>query len=170
MQRLRHQQSRLILRGSKGFTLIELILVVGIIAILFSMATINLVRAQHVATVSATVDQLIADMRAQQTKAMTGGKDTNGNPNSYGIHVLSNGYTLFQGTSDTGDPSDFAVNPTGITFTSNLPSSWLVFSERSGEFSNYVNGTTYTITVKNTNGTEQKVLTINKYGIVTSIQ
>lgn len=154
----------------KGFTLLELLIVVGIIGILFTIATINLVRTQHTTSLSAATDELVADLRLQQTKAMTGSRDTTGNPNSYGISFTSSGYKLFQGTSDPNDSTDFAVTPTGITFTTNLPSSSLVFSERSGVFANYVNGTTYTITVKNTNGTEQRVLTVNKYGVITGNQ
>lgn len=154
----------------KGFTLLELLVVIGIIGILFTIATVNLVGSERSASVSATVDELIADMHTQQTKAMTGTNDTTGNPNSYGIRFSGSSYSLFQGTSDPQDSTDFAVTPTGITFTTNLPSNAIVFSERSGEFFNYVSGTTYTITVKNSNGSEQKVLTVNKYGIVTSIQ
>lgn len=161
MKRLLHQQ--------KGFTLLELLVVVGIIAILFGMATINLVRTQHNASVSAVVDELLADIRTQQTKAMIGAKDTIGNSNSYGIHITSNSYILFQGTTDPGDGTDFTVNPTGITFTTNLPSNMIVFAKRSGVFSNYVSGT-YTITVQNAYGIEQKTLTINRYGVVTNIQ
>ena len=152
-----------------GFTLVELLLVIGIIAILFTTATINLVNAQHTTTVAAAVDELVADLKVQQTKAMVGTKDTRGNENSYGIHFSSDKYSLFQGTTDP-QSGDFDVTPTGISFTTNLPSGSLVFTQRSGEFRNYVSGTTYTITVKNTNSTDQKVLTINKYGIITSVQ
>lgn len=153
----------------RGFTFIELILVIGIIGILFSIATFNLVRTQHMASVSATVDTLIADMRSQQTKAMVGSKDTTGVANSYGVHFTSSSYILFQGTSDPGGSSDFTVTPEGVTFTTNLPSNMIVFGQRSGEFTNYVSGT-YTVTIRNANGTEQRQLTVNKYGIVTNIQ
>lgn len=155
--------------GQAGFTILELLVVMGIIASLFGLATINLVRAQHNASVSATVDQLVSDLRVQQTKAMMGTKDTTGSANSYGIHVTGNSYSLFQGTSDPADGSDFTVTPTGVTFTTNLPNSILVFGHMSGEFSNYVTGP-YSITVKNVNGTEQKTLYINRYGVVTTIQ
>lgn len=153
----------------KGFTIIELMVVIGIIGIILGIITIDLLRTQHTASVSATVDALVADMRLQQTKTMVGTKDTTGNPNSYGIHFSSGSYALFQGTTDPADSTDFVVSATGITFSSNLPNGMIVFAQRSGEFSNYVSGT-YTITVRNTNGTEQKQLTVNRYGVVTSIQ
>jgi prepilin-type N-terminal cleavage/methylation domain-containing protein len=153
----------------KGFTIVELLIVMGIIATLFGLATISLVRTQHVASVSAAVDQLVADMRSQQTKAMTGTKDTTGNANSYGIHITANNYVLFQGAADPGDSTNFTVRLDGIALTTNLPGNLLVFAKNSGKFSNYVSGT-YTITVTNSYGTEQKIVTINRYGVITSIQ
>ena len=153
----------------KGFTLVELLVVMGIIATLIGLSTVSLLRTQHNATVSSAVDQLVSDLRVQQTKAMTGSKDTTGNSNSYGIHINANSYTLFQGITDPGDATNFAVNLEGITFTTNLPSNINVFARQSGRFSNYVSGT-YTITVANSYGTEQKILTVNKYGVITNIQ
>lgn len=169
MQKNPQKEKGFTLSQSKGFTLIELLLVMGIMGILFGLATVNLVRTQHFASVSATVDQLVSDLHVQQTKAMMGTKDTAGNTNSYGIHVSGSTYILFQGTTDPNDSSDFTVSPDGITFSTNLPNNMIVFGQKSGEFSNYVSGP-YAITVKNTNGTEQKTLYINKYGVVTTIQ
>lgn len=152
-----------------GFTLVELLVVIGIIGTLFGMITVSLLRAQHTASISAVADQLVSDMRAQQTKAMSGTHDTNGNPNSYGVHVTSSSYMLFQGTTDPSDQTDYTVSPTGVTFSTNLPSNIVDFQERSGEFSGYVSGP-YTITITSAYGTEQKVITVNRYGVITSIQ
>lgn len=152
-----------------GFTLVELLVVMGIIGTLFGMVTISLLRAQHTASVSAVADQLVSDMRAQQTKAMSGTRDTTGSPNSYGVHVASSSYILFQGATDPSDQTDYTVSPTGIAFSTNLPNNMIDFQEHSGEFSGYVSGP-YTITVTSAYGTEQKIITINRYGVITSIQ
>ena len=152
-----------------GFTLVELLVVMGIIGTLFGMVTISLLRAQHTASVSAVADQLVSDMRAQQAKALSGTHDTTGGPNSYGVHVTSSSYSLFQGATDPSDQTDYTVSPTGIAFSTNLPNNMIDFQERSGEFSGYVSGP-YTITVTSAYGTEQKVITINRYGVITSIQ
>lgn len=151
-----------------GFTFIELLLVVGIIGILLGLATINLVTAQHNATVSAAVDQLVSDLKSQQTKAMTGAQDATGSQNSYGVHITTNNYILFQGISDVNASGDFSVSQPGISFSTNLPNSSIVFGEHSGE-ADFGTGY-YTITITNTNGTESKTLTINKYGVITSKQ
>jgi hypothetical protein len=72
---------------------------------------------------------------------------------------------LFQGSS-AGGSSDFTISPDATTFSTNLPSSKMVFAQRSGE----IGGGPYTITVTNTYGQETKTITINKYGVVTSVQ
>ena len=54
----------------RGFTLPELLIVMGIVAILTTLATVNLLRPQHQATTAAAVDTLMADMRLYQLKAM----------------------------------------------------------------------------------------------------
>ena len=148
-----------------GFTLIEMLVVIGIIGTLVGLSTISLVKVQHNTTVTAAVDQLLSDMRTQQTKAMAGTEDTNGNANSYGVYIDStnNKYVLFQGTTySAGASNNFSVSLTGITFS---PTETIDFSQRSGEI-----GNSYTITVINTNGSEQKTITMNKYGVVTSVQ
>jgi len=151
--------------NQRGFTLIELLLVIGIMGILFTMATFSLVNTQRFANINATVDQLVTDLRAQQTKAMIGSKDTTGVENSYGISFSSSAYDLFQGASPVS--GDFTVTPAGITFTNTLTSNKSVFGERSGEICANTCGP-YTVTVKSSSSTQQRVLTINKYGVVIS--
>src|SRR5579859_6014837 len=165
---------RMRFQHQEGFTIIELMVVIGIISALFGLATINLVRTQHTASVSAALDQLISDMRVQQTRAMSGTTDVAGNPNSYGIYFppsATGSYVLFRGTtySSSDNPSNLTVSPTAIKFSTNLPSNTLLFTQRSGEFSGYVTGP-YTITVTNAYGTESKTITVDRYGVVISRQ
>ena len=150
----------------RGFTLLELLVVIGIIGVLFGMATISLLQTQHRASVSSAVDQLISDLHTQQTKAMIGTKDTTGNANSYGVHISASSYVLFQGTTDPQDATDFTVSPESIVLSTTAPSSSIDFAHGSGE----IGGGPYTITVKNAYGTQQKVITIDRYGVVTSVQ
>ena len=138
----------------KGFTLIELILAISIIAILFGLSTMNLLHAQNSTTVTTVEETLISDLKSQQTKAMNG-TDSGG---SFGIHFSSDStYTLFQGTSyDPSSGSNSPITIDAITFSGND----VVFSSINGET------TATTITVAHTNGLETKTIQLNKYGAV----
>lgn len=143
-----------------GFTLLELLLVMGIAAILLSLTTINLVKVQRNVSVSAATDTLIADLKSQQIKAMSGSSGGG----DFGIHFTSsNSYVLFHGTSyDLNDPTNFSVSLDDPLKVSSSPVD-IIFSKPSGET------TTSTVTINNTAGGEVQTLTINKYGVVKSI-
>lgn len=145
---------------NSGFTLLELLVVMGLLAILLGLSTISLVKVQRNASVGATVDTLIADMRNQQTKAMSG----SAGGGNYGISFnSSNSYILFHGSSP-GGPDDFAVTlDDPISVSTSFPGNVIVFTKASGEVASE-----NTITINNTAGTETKILTVNKLGVVKS--
>lgn len=156
----------------RGYTFVELLVSIGIIGTLLGIVTINLVRAQSNASVTATVDRLIADMREQQTKAMVGSNDGTGNGNSYGIYFLSDRYILFEGTSyNSSNSANFTVSPSNGSILTNItfPGSTLIFSQQSGEVSGFTQGSN-TVTIQSASGSEQKTLTVNRYGTVVTIQ
>lgn len=154
----------------KGFTLLELLMVIGVATILMGFVTINLVKVQHNTSVSAVTDTLIADLKNQQIKAMTGAS-TAGSADNYGVFFSSsNKYTLFHGlTYNPADSTNYTVtlddnSQVSSTFQSNV----VIFTHISGEVLNFSNAQN-TITVKNTSGGEQQTLTINKLGVITSV-
>ena len=115
-----------------GFTLIELIIVLSIVAILLGFTTINLSRSQQSASLNAVEQILLSDLKQQQLKAMIGDTEGRATPDSYGIHFDSNKYVLFHGTYLEGDPSNFVVNlDSNMQF--NNPEYNVVFSRLSGE-------------------------------------
>src|SRR5258706_4624061 len=100
-----------------GFVLIELIMVLGILVTLFSIGYVRLTAIERRSPITATVNTVIADMRGQQTKAMSGDAQGGSGADSYGIYFQTNSYTLFKGASfnnaDTAN-SVFPL-PTNIT-------------------------------------------------------
>lgn len=156
--------------NEKGFTLTELIVVMGILTILLSFVTLNLVNIQQKTSQRSTLDVLIADIKDQQNKAMAGGTKS-GQNTDYGIYFEANRYILFQGSSYvSGDSSNFAVNlDSGLTFTNILfPSSQIVFQRVSGEVIGFTSGQN-TVTLTNSSNNDQKTIQINRYGVITAV-
>lgn len=157
--------------NQEGFTYPELIVVMGIVAMLFGFITINLFGIQRKASLDTAIAILISDLKSQQIKAMVG--DTGGgiNPTSHGIYFESDRYILFHGDSySPTDPSNFpislerSIEITNVAFSDAV----ILFSTGSGEINNFVSGLN-TIIIKNIAGSEQKTITINKFGVRTEV-
>jgi prepilin-type N-terminal cleavage/methylation domain-containing protein len=143
------------MRTQRGFTLIELMVVMGLFAILSSFVVVNMLRPQVSTSLQAVRDVLVSDLRSQQIKSING----YGNELS-GIRFYSNSYVLF-----TGEDEDLTINlEDGNSFSNiDLPQSELVFS-KNGAVSNY-SETENTVTLEHSSG-NQVVITISKYGVV----
>ena len=150
-----------------GFTFVELMVTIGIFALLASFITVNLIRTQQRPNLDATITSLVSDLKEQQIKSMGGDSEGQAVAQTYGVYFASGSYTLFRGsTFQPSDQSNFTVNPDSVQFSTSLPSSQLVFSRRSGEVTGFVNGSN-TITIKNTVTNDQKIITIHRYGAIT---
>ena len=164
---MRAHTKRHSLKKYPGFTLIELALIMGIIAILVSFITINLLKPQTTASTASTVQILGADIKEQQIKAMSGDTDGESSTDSQGIYFESNRYTLFRGPNYASGSHYFQVDmDQNLILSNTLPSSQVVFGKRSGEVANYTQGSD-TITLSHSQSGEQKVITINRYGSIT---
>lgn len=153
-------------RGKKnvGLSLVELILIMSIMATLTGLITINLVNSQQRASLSSLVQNLISDIRQQQIKAMVGDTEGGTSANSYGVHIDSNKYVLFRGTSYVvTEPSNFAVNmPNNMIFMT--PGLDIIFSKVSGEIS-----APASFQLQDTTNGNTKTIQINRYGVITSV-
>lgn len=160
----------------KGFTVLELTIVLGIIAFILGFSFISFNTAQTKNDLASTLDVILSDIKEQQLKAMV--TDTEGRASNfnYGIHFDSNKYTLFHCaaspscTYDSSDTTNFPVKLDQTTqFTSvTFPSANLVFSQTTGKVLNFVQGQN-TFIIKNISSGEQKTVTINLYGVITQV-
>lgn len=156
---------------SKGFTNTELIVVMGLFAILVAVASVSLLSAQRSALVFSGLDPFLADVKQQQIKAMVGDSEGGSSASSYGIYFASDRYVLFQGTVyDSMDPDNFEVLlPENVVFSSiAFPSSQVVFSQLSGEIAGYVDGSNF-VTLSSTQGPDSTTITFNAYGVFEQI-
>jgi prepilin-type N-terminal cleavage/methylation domain-containing protein len=146
-----------------GFTLIELILVMSLMAILLGFVSINLMHSQQTATSSAIEGMLVADLRQQQLKSMIGDTEGRANADQYGIHFDLKSYVFFHGTYSAVDPANFVVNLDG-NFQFDSPGTEVVFQKVSGETSSVSN-----VVLRDASNGNTKTITINKYGVVTAV-
>ncbi len=157
-----------IFNSERGFTLIELGIVFGIIAILFGFAAFNLANVQKVTSINSVIDTLVSDIKSQQTKAMTG-TGNSGTGESFGIYFQSDRYILFTGTAySSTDSSNFTVmlGPNLEFVNSTFSNNSLVFLRQSGELNGFIDGMN-TISIQNIQGLIKKAITVNRYGVVT---
>ncbi len=153
-----------------GFTLIELGIVFGIIALLFGFITLNLSSVQRTTSVNSAIDTLVSDIKSQQTKAMTGtGSSASGE--SFGIYFQVDRYILFTGTtySSTSSSNFTIVLGSNLVFAnSSLPNNSLVFLRQSGELNGFTDGMN-TIDIQDPQVLNKKTITVNRYGAITEI-
>ena len=155
----------------RGFTLIELIVVLAVLITLLAFTYPSLIGSQHRTTLTETINLLVQDLKDQQLKAMLGDLQGGSTMTNYGIYFQANQYVLFSGTTYVATASaNFPVSlNASSSFTSiPFPNSQIVFSRGSGEVLNFSNNT-YTLTITDSVENVTKNITVNKYGIVTQI-
>jgi type II secretory pathway pseudopilin PulG len=157
----KHHSARIL---SRGFTAVEIILVISLMVVLLTLVTVNLFSFQHKSQLSSTIESFLADYKEQQIKAMVGDTSGTATPSAFGIHLETNSYTEFQNAYGT---NNFTVNlPSGTQFTATtFANSQVLFATGSGEVATGNN----TITITDTGNNSQKVITINRYGVVTGV-
>lgn len=158
-------------KSQKGFTFLEVMITTVTMAILFGVVTFNLLRAQNLSSKQSNLDKLVSDIRAQQTKAMTGSTEGRTTADNYGIYFMSDRYVLFHGSSySSSDTTNYNVSlPSDVQIQSTtLPDNTLLFSTLSGEMIGYSQSAN-SIILKLVNAGDQSVITLNRYGVITGI-
>ncbi len=87
-----------------GFTLIEMIVVMAIGAVVITATTVNLLGGQRQVVKLSGVEQLVADIRTKQVKAMTGAGTT-----EVDLATVDLGNNLTIGSSYTGNKITFTA-------------------------------------------------------------
>jgi prepilin-type N-terminal cleavage/methylation domain-containing protein len=159
-----------IINHKSGFTVIEMIIVVGLIAALLGAASLRLLNISQIASVMNSTDKLVTDIKEQQTKAMATDTSGSGVVSDYGVYFQTGSYTLFRGSSySVSDPGNLVVSlGTNIQSTATFPGSTLVLTKGSGEVAGFSAGQN-TVTIRNTINNEQQTVTVNRYGVIISV-
>ena len=154
-----------------GFTLIKIIIAMSIFATLSGIITINLLHAQSKTSLDTSVASILADIKGQQTLAMSGSIQGGTSASEYGIYFGTTSYTIFSGSSYSANNSTNFVIPlkNNVNFSSvTFPSRVIIFQRASGEIANF-NSAQNQITLSNQGG-ENKTITLNGIGVISSVQ
>lgn len=151
-----------------AFTLVELLLAMGLVTLLFSFSLLNNLRVINKPTLDAAVQKLAADIKATQNQAMVGDSGSASATTTWGLYFEADQYTIFRGmTYLLGDSSNFGVDlSSNISLSTTFGGNLLVFTRRSGEVENFTNGAN-TITLNNTASGQSETVTVNRFGALT---
>lgn len=152
-----------------GFTLVELVIVMGILAIMFAIASMNLTNAVPQASVDSAATVLISDLKRQQLHALSGYTNDGADSTDFGILISPDRYTLFRGSSYVStDPANYEVVLDRISLSSAFPGGLIIFKAKSGDISAFLAGQdSITLTQIDTN--DSQVITLGKYGTIESV-
>ena len=154
----------------RGVTLIEVLVVIGVLLTLIGIASVSFLPFRSKSTLDTAITTLIADIKSQQIKAMAGdteGREANDN---YGVYFGTNSYTLFHGTDfNPGDSSNFTVTlDDQLLILSTFPTSEIIFSIKNGQLASF-SETQNSVTLEDTVEESSKTVNINRYGVITQV-
>ncbi len=155
-------------KAQRGFTLIEALVVMAVIATLSSMVLTSSFLGQKRYNVSRAVQQMSADLRRAQNLALSGKMQGGVTPTGYGIYTVgANSYVLFYNTSNDKQHVGSSVVLETITLSSDIliaPVSKSIYFAPPDPttFIDGVNAGTATFTV--TSGTNSKNITVDFSG------
>lgn len=154
-----------------GFTFPEVIITVSILLTILGFAAINLLNVRNSTSLNTVLDLLVSDIQNQQMKAISNNTEGRTDTSDYGIHIQTDRYILFHGASYNPNESTNVLieidNPLELSTT--FPNSTVIFSKGIGEVVNFVENQN-TISITDTSQNRQEVITINRLGVITSIQ
>ncbi len=141
--------------GQRGFSLIELVVTMGLLAVIIALATPTLTSLYHRNDVALVTQAVVTSIRRAQTLAAAGAND-----GSWGVQIGTSSVVVFQGDSYPKrdlTQDDLTPYPSPVTVTG---SSQYIFVEMGAT-------TTASTTVLTTGTGDSRTLTVNAYGTIT---
>ncbi len=141
--------------GYKGMTLIEVLLVIGLLGTIVALAIPFYQSFQVTSELDNTTHEIISALRLAQARAMA-----SENFEAHGVHFEAMNFTVFSGDQfDANDPENFTTEISG-TLSINAETADLIFAKISGlpEKTSQV--------IISANSGDQRLISINELGVV----
>lgn len=151
-----------------GFTFIELLISMAIVAVIMSFAAVSLNNLVPKAQLATSLSQMVVDIQNQQYHVMTGEVDETVGLTK-GVQFAENSYTLFNGdTFQANHPSNYTVElpPTVKIRNVTLPNNTIIFSPLSGDCQNCPNGEEVGFEVGDENSSARAIMVVNEFGVL----
>jgi prepilin-type N-terminal cleavage/methylation domain-containing protein len=149
-----------------GFTLIELMIVLGIIVMLLSLVTFSFRRTWFSGNMEATVDEINQALYKAQVESISGVSEDGTSASNFGVRFEQGMLIVFPGSvyvSGADGNEEISWNEGLRLTTINLPDQSVVFSRVSGEVENYTVGQNSLVLTNSQTG-ESETLVINRMG------
>ncbi|MEK7533297.1 MAG: type II secretion system protein [Patescibacteria group bacterium] len=156
------------MKQKRGFTLVELVVVVMIISTMFVLTTQSLFSGSRSASLDQLSTGLIRDVREQQIRAMQGSVVTLGSVVDYSIRFEQDRYILYPGmVYDSGNVQNQVVllGPTMQFSVIGVPDQTITFARGSGEVRGFSSGSD-TVVLTDTGLGDAVDIRINAAGVV----
>ena len=157
------------MRRMMGFTVVELVAVMGIVAIIFSISLIGVSVFNPKDDLDGFYEIFLTNLKQQQIYALTGqtsGQIDNGN---YGVYIDGDGYVLFRGTNyNEEDVDNFEVRLDDLVLSTTFPQSTIVFEKDGGAIDNYSDGSN-TVSLEHLHDNKSIVVSLGKYGTIEQV-
>ncbi len=151
--------------NTRGFTLVEMLTVLAIFVILFSIGTYALTSSRNRKSADVVTDAITFKLEEAKADSISGKGGT-----SFGIKFNANSYVVFSGsTYNASDAANTTIAlPDGISMSATIPGAdtSVIFARRSG-----VPNVTGTITISNTRDVGHlETITVDTQGDITVVK
>lgn len=153
---------------NKGFTFVEVVIVMGLIGILIAILSTTLFRSQQSASLDTAAQLLVSDIKKQQIFAMSGDTASPGVFIDYSIRFDPHQYTLYPGSvyvaSNTLNIVVPVEEPLHIV-SATVSAQVVTFARLSGDVRNF-SSADGTIVIQNDQTNQQKQIVLNRRGVI----
>lgn len=141
-------------KGSGGFTLMEIVVVIAIVTIIVAISTPLYIQVQRFSILSSSREEVFQGIRLAQVSAFTGKHNTN-----VGIYFQTTAFTLYEGSS-------YATRTAGSERLFTLPDTVTLsgLSDLNFEKGTGFPSSTGTLTLQYTDSGASETITVNQLG------